>query len=418
MMNTLRTPWTGRKTAGASAVTAVALILSIATSPVVQGSDWKNWRGPSYNGTSDETEFRKDFGRRGPEILWKASIGMGYSGMVVSDGLVYTMGLTGSTETVFCFEARTGKKVWTHEWPSTFEPKYYDGGTSGTPTVIGDRVYLLAQTGEVFCFDAKTGRVQWEVNIKDKLGLEVGTWGFTSAPFHWKNSIILNAGKNGVAMDRATGEILWSSGTDANGYATAVPFTHAGREAVAIFSAKALNAVDPDSGRLLWSYPWETSYDVNAADPLFIEGDRVLISSGYGSGAALLKLGSGKPDTLWKNKNLHTQLNAAVYHEGYFYGIDGNTTDKATLNCLKASNGEVVWKQQGIGTGGLILADRHLIVISERGELMIAPASPEGFNPTVRRQLYGGKTWTVPTLADSIVYCRNSRGDLVAVSLK
>lgn len=399
--------------------TLVLAVMSLHLSASYLGAvDWPNWRGPGFDGVSPETEFRKDFGRRGPEVVWKASIGKGYSSMVVSEGRLFTMGLVGDEEVVFCFEAATGKEIWTYKWPSTFEPKYYDGGTSGTPTVIGDNVYVFAQTGEVFCFEAASGKVIWEKNIKKDLGLDVGMWGYTGAPFDWKENIILNAGRNGVALNKKTGEVVWSSGKDANGYATPVPFKSDGKTALAMFGAKALYSVDPDNGRELWSYPWKTSYDVNAADPLFIDDNRVLVSSGYGTGSALLKYDSKGATEIWKNKNLHTQLNAAVYHKGYFYGIDGNTSDKATLNCIKADSGELVWSEKNIGTGGLILADGHLIVITERGELMIAQASPEEFKPSTRRQLYGGKTWTVPTLANSIVYCRNSKGDLVAVSLK
>ncbi|MCD8534659.1 MAG: hypothetical protein LR011_07675 [Verrucomicrobia bacterium] len=143
----------------------------------------------------------------------------------------------------------------------------------------------------------------------------------------------------------------------------------------------------------------------------------VLISSGYGSGATLLDLTQDTPREVWKNKLLKTQLNAAVHHEGYFYGIDGNTSDKATLNCIESKSGELIWSEKNIGTGGLILANGHLLVISERGEFLIAKATPDGFKPTTRKQIYGGKTWTVPTLANGIVYCRNSRGDLVALKI-
>lgn len=380
--------------------------------------DWPHWRGLAYNGTSPESDFTTNFGPKGPDILWKSFIGKGYSSSVISDGKLFTMGLVDSDEVVFAFDAKSGEEIWKKSWKSTFKPQFYDGGTSGTPTIDGNRLYILAQTGEVFCLDISDGSVVWETNIMKQLQLEVGMWGYTGAPFVWKNSLILNAGEYGLALDKSSGSVLWSSGTAANGYATPVPFKFKGETLLAIFGAKALHAVHPDTGKKVWSYSWETSYDVNAADPLFFQNDQmVLISSGYGSGATLLDLTQDKPREVWKNKLLKTQLNAAVHHEGYFYGIDGNTSDKATLNCIESKSGELIWSEKNIGTGGLILANGHLLVISERGEFLIAKATPNGFKPTTRKQIYGGKTWTVPTLANGIAYCRNSRGDLVALKI-
>lgn len=396
----------------------VVVTSSLGVTDKVHGADWPHWRGPDYNGISSESDWKTDFGRTGPPTLWKAKIGNGYSSCVVSDGKLYILGLQGSQEVLSCLDAVTGDKIWSHKHKTTFKPQFYDGGTSGTPTVVDGKVYLLGQTGEVICLDAKSGDKIWETNIKSKLDLEVGIWGFTGAPFSYNDIIILNAGKNGVALDKKSGKVVWSSGTDANGYATPVPFKQDGEQVIALFGSKALYAVYPDSGKVKWSYPWSTQYDVNAADPVFLDESRILISSGYGTGAALIQLIDSTPKQIWKNKNLKTQFNAAVLHANHFYGIDGNTSDKATLNCIHATTGKLVWKQDNIGSGGLILSNNHLILISERGQLLIAPASSDGFKPIVRKQIYGGKTWTVPTLANGILYTRNSRGDLVAIDLR
>ena len=115
---------------------------------------------------------------------------------------------------------------------------------------------------------------------------------------------------------------------------------------------------------------------------------------------------------------LRTQLNPPVLVGNYLYGADGDTTEKAPLKCVEAETGTEKWKVPGFGPGAVSVADGRLIALSATGELMVAPASPDGFKPTARAQVLGGKCWTVPVLANGLVYCRNSRGDIVAVDLR
>jgi outer membrane protein assembly factor BamB len=149
-----------------------------------------------------------------------------------------------------------------------------------------------------------------------------------------------------------------------------------------------------------------------------VSGDRIFISTGYGKGGTLLKVSGSTPEQLWKTKSLKTQLNAAVLYEGHLYGVDGDTTVKGVLKCLDFETGTEKWAEQGFGSGGVIVADGKLIALSGQGELMIAPATPVGFKPPARFQVFGPKSWTAPVFANGLVYCRNQRGELVAVNLK
>jgi len=175
-------------------------------------------------------------------------------------------------------------------------------------------------------------------------------------------------------------------------------------------------AVDPATGKERWRMRWLTQYGVNAADPVPV-GDSIFISSGYGKGAALFKP-AGEPQVIWKSKVLRTQLNPAVLVGKYLYGVDGDTVEKASLKCVEADTGTEKWKVPTFGSGAVSVADGKLIALSGTGELIVAPASPEGFKPIARAQVLGGKCWTVPVLANGLVYCRNSRGDIVAVDLR
>jgi outer membrane protein assembly factor BamB len=160
-----------------------------------------------------------------------------------------------------------------------------------------------------------------------------------------------------------------------------------------------------------------TKWDINAADPILI-GDKLFIST-FDRGCALLQLTPGEPKSVWENKNMANHFNSCVYLNGHFYGIDGNTDqpDK-DLRCLDGRTGEVKWKHKGFGLGSLLAADGKLIVLGERGELVVAEASPDAFKPLARAQVLGGKCWTTPVLANGRLYCRNAQGDLVCLDVR
>ena len=152
-------------------------------------------------------------------------------------------------------------------------------------------------------------------------------------------------------------------------------------------------------------------FDVNAADPV-VSGARVFISSGYKHGGALLDVSRGSPQLVWENKNMRNQFNSCVLWQGHLYGVDDNQ-----LRCLAFDTGEVKWTDKISGKGSLMLADGKLIVLSEKGELFVAEASPAGFKPRSRAQVLGGKCWTTPVLANGRIYCRNAAGDVVCVDV-
>jgi outer membrane protein assembly factor BamB len=214
-------------------------------------------------------------------------------------------------------------------------------------------------------------------------------------------------------VEKATGKVVWKSAPKDAGYSTPV----ASGELAILANTENYLAVNMKTGKEAWRFKWLTQYGVNAADPV-ISGDRVFISSGYGKGGALLKIAGGKPESLWTTKKLRTQLNAAVLYEGHLYGVDGDTTVKAALKCLDFATGQEKWAEANFGSGGVIVADGKLIALSGVGEVMIAPASPSGFKPTARFQVFGPNSWTAPVLANGFLYCRNNRGELVALNLK
>ncbi len=379
--------------------------------------DWYRWRGPDLNGISKETGWNSVWPKEGPPQLWKASVGQGYSAVSVSQGRLYTMGVVETQETVWCLDARTGTEIWKQSYPYLFEPKYYEGGSSATPTVDGESVYTLGQTGELNCFEAATGKIVWSKNIKAELGLKVGDWGFAGSPLVQDDLLILNVGSFGTAVAKATGKLVWTTGREATGYSSPVPFTIHGQRGVALFAARAVVGVDVKTGQELWRYPWKTDYDVNVADPI-ITGDRVFISSGYKRGCALLEISGGRPSVIWENKNLRNHVNSSVLLDGQLYGVDDDADKQPLLRCVELATGEVRWTFKDFSCSALMAADGKLIVMGGKGELMLVQATPAACQVLAKAQVLGGRCWTTPVLSNSRIYCRNSKGDLACLDVR
>jgi outer membrane protein assembly factor BamB len=380
------------------------------------GADWPWWRGPERNGISRETGWSARWPAAGPKVLWRASVGVGFSSFAVREGRVFTLGHANNTDTVWCLDAQTGAVRWKFSYPAKLDANFYEGGPSATPTVAGERVYTLSKRGVFLCLEAATGRLVWSNNIMESLKAEKPTWGFAGSVVVDGELCLLNAGSSGAAFDKETGQLRWFSGTEAAGYSTPVPFDLNGERVMALCLKQDVALVRVRDGHVLWRHPWKTEWDVNAADPILSEG-RLFISSGYNHGGALLDIRGEAPTVLWENKNMRNHFNPCVLLDGYLYGIDGDANRPDTgLKCIRLADGSARWGQK-TGMGGLIAAEGKLIVMTEKGELLIAAASPEGFKPLARAQVLGGKCWTAPVLAEGKIFCRNSQGNVVCLDV-
>jgi len=396
-----------------------AVAFTLLTPETIRSADWPRWRGPDLDGISKETGWSPKALDGEPKILWRAKIGMGFSSFAVADGRVYTTGNAADTDTLFCFDAATGKEVWKVSYPEPLDPKYYDGGTSATPTVDGDTVFQLSRKGMLFALDARTGKEKWKKNVAKEVSATIPEWGFAGSPYVSGDLLVVNVGKYGTGLDKKTGKVAWQSGRDGSGYATPVPFDIGGKKSLAIFGAKELAALDPLTGKVQWTHPWKTEYDVNATDPIFT-GDKVFLSTGYGTGGGLIDLAAGRRQAVWANKHMHNQFNPSVLIDGHLYGISGQAgqSGDAGLVCVELATGKLKWKEKSLMFGAMTATADKLIAIGEKGELVIAEVNPDRFVATSRGQVLGGRCWTTPVLADGRIYVRNARGDMVCVDVK
>jgi outer membrane protein assembly factor BamB len=376
--------------------------------------DWPRWRGPSANGVSAEKNWNPK-ALDNPNKLWEMNLGVGHSSVAIKGKYLYTMGNIDSEDIVYCLDALTGEEYWRFSYECS--PGSY-AGPRGTPTIDGDYVYTMSRDGQVHCLEAMSGKLVWKKNVEDEFDAESPRWGFATSPYILDDMLLLNACEHGIALNKKTGEKIWASDSEESGYATPTVISLNGKTYGLFFGAKNLYGVDLNSGNAIWSHPWRTDYDVNASDPLVI-GDKVFITSGYESGGALLDLKNNSPEVVWRNGNMSNHFGGAVYYDGHLYGSSGFVGKSRTkLHCVNVESGELVWSEK-LGFNSLILADKKLVILTEKGKLIISDASPEGLKEISSAQVLPRsiRCWTAPILSYGRIYCRNTDGDIVCIDV-
>lgn len=399
--------------------TTVIALCGAAFASMIASANWPHYRGPTLDGVA-AGKLPTKLPAAGPRELWRASVGTGTSAVTVSGGRAFSMGNVDGNDVVYCLDAKTGKEVWRHSYPQLLDKRMFEGGPAATPTIDGARVFTLSHQGDLFCLDAASGKKIWHVHFQNDFGGRRPEWGFAGSPTVEGNLLICDVGGAGastVALDKTTGKVVWKSGDYEAGYASPVVATIAGKRTAVIFKGKHLVGLDAKDGRELWRSAWKTDYDVNAATPLVL-GDRVFITSGYGAGCALIGITGGGARELWRNKNLRAHVNTPVAWQGCIFGIDGQTGPRSPLVCLDSATGAVKWTEKSVGGGGLVLADGRLVIVTERGELVIGDASPSGFTAISRSQVLRGRCWVQPSVSDGKIFAKNNQGDLVCLELK
>lgn len=378
---------------------------------LAHGADWPQWRGLERNGTSPETGWFKEGATA--RVVWEASVGAGYSAVAVRGGRLYTAGNRDNKDVVVCLEAGSGKPVWRYDYacPAGDHP-----GPRGTPATDETSVYFISREGQAFCLDASTGACRWKRDLKADLSAKFPHWGVSGSPILEGDMLLLNVGSRGMALDRKTGATKWDSGGAETGYSSPVVAGKGSGRSVIVFAAKRVTGSDLATGRKLWEYPWSTSYDVNAADPVVVDG-KVFITSGYNRGGALLKVEGESPVVVWENKNMGSQFGTPVVRQGYAYSGHGNV-GKGSVRCIEVASGAVQWEHGGLSYGSLVLAVDKLLILGEKGVLAVAEATPEKYREVWQGKVLDGTCWTMPTLCEGLVYCRNNQGRLVCVDLK
>lgn len=381
---------------------------------------WIEYRGPGRAGRYDQTKLNLAWPAGGPPELWRQQVGGGYASMVVADSKVFTIEQRRGREVVAAYGLKDGHQVWEHSWNSRFSESMGGDGPRATPTWADGRLYAQGANGHLVCLSASDGKPLWERNILQDARASNLTWGMSGAPLVVDDLVVVVAGgRNGkslFAYDRLTGEVRWSALGDKAGYASPQVATLAGRRQLLVVTGTRILGASLEDGSLLWAHGWKTSYDANCAQPLVVDANHVFISSGYGHGAALLKItqdsGRFSVDQVWFNRNMKNKFNSSVLVDGVVYGLD-----EGILAAVDVRTGERLWKRGRYRFGQLLYAAGHLIVLSEGGDVALVEAVPDEYRELVRFESIPGKTWNVPALAEGLLLVRNQT-EMVAYDLR
>lgn len=372
--------------------------------------NWRQWRGPRADGISPE-KILLDWPDNGPQQLWQKAPGTGFSGISVDGGKLYTMYADGSDEYLSCMDVLSGEEVWRQRTGAHYRDRQGGDGPRTTPVIEGDRVVTMSAYGTLYAFNKKDGSLIWKKDLPAEFGARMPRWGFSATPLIDKGLVLLDvggrSGYSAMAFKLSDGSVAWHGGNDNPGYSSPVTVATGGVEQALFFTGTKLTAVSAKNGKVLWEYPWRTSYYVNVATPIILPGDRVFISSNYDYGAAVLQMTANgsqvsvKP--LWENKSMRNHMATSIFYNGYVYGFDNGT-----LACVDVESGETQWKKRGFGKGTLVLADGHLVVLGERGQLVLAKAEPNAYREVANAgQVINGRCWTVPTIAGGKLFLRS-----------
>ncbi|RMG32216.1 MAG: polyvinylalcohol dehydrogenase [Planctomycetota bacterium] len=417
----------------ASWLAAVGVLAGASTS--VSALDWAGWRGPQRDGICREEGLLSQWPEGGPRLVWKASgLGRGYSSVAVVGERIYTMGQRGKNpRRVFVIALRRsdGRELWAREIPGTHHP-------NSTPTVDGDRVYAIGATGELVCLQASDGRLLWSKNFgKDFGGKMMSGWGYSESPLIDGDKLICTPGGTDalvVALDKRTGATIWkgrapgeagSRGRDGAGYASVVISHGAGVRQYIQLVGRGLVSYAADDGRLLWHYNRIANGTANIPTPI-VDGDLVFCSTGYGTGAALLRLRPDGNDGVRADEVYFLNAKTLQNHHGGMVKVGpyiycGHGHNKGFPICVEMATGRIVWGPErgpGSGSAAVLYADGHLYFRYENGVMALIRATPEGYRLDGRFQLatLNGKSWPHPVIADRKLYVRD-QNDLLCYDL-
>jgi outer membrane protein assembly factor BamB len=373
--------------------------------------DWFQWRGPNRDGISLETGLMQEWPKSGPPLVWRAAgLGNGYSSFSSSGGRLYTLGARAGTEYVVALDRATGRKIWETANGRRYENDRGDGPRS-TPTVDGDRLYVLGGSGDLTGLDAATGRKLWSINIVDKFGGANPYWGYSESPLVVGDRILVNAGgrRAGIAaVSKADGSTLWQQHSDGAGYSSPMLMRTGSLNQVIFFTGSRALAVDPRDGRLLWSYNRANNGTANIATPV-VRGTRVFLSSDYGTGGALLEVRAAgniaTANEVYFTRDMRNHHSSSVLVGEHLYGFNSSI-----LTALRFDNGQIAWRDRSVGKGSLAVADNRLYLYSENGVVGLADAAPDAYRERGRftiPQQSGLPTWSHPVITGGLLVIRD-----------
>ena len=421
----------------------VLVVASVVVAPQAQRPDdaqgqWHQWGGRDRNFITHTAALAEQWPESGPPQLWSRPLGTGHSAIVVDEGRLYTMYRPGNgrarqgpwdaEEVVVAMEAATGKTLWEHKYQSRREDFSFGAGPHSTPLVAGDRLFTIGTNQQLFAFEKRSGKVLWshdfikDFNSPELLIRPVVKTGYGCSPIAFQDTIICSVGGPGqsvMAFRQSDGAVVWKSGDFLTSSAPPILIDFAGETQVVFLAGGTVTALDPSTGRILWSTPHDPGNDLNCSTPLWGSDNVLFVSSAYRAGSRAIQLKRQNNATiaeeLWFTNRVRFMFLNPVRIGDYVYGTTGDF-GPAFLTALNIKTGQSAWQHRGFGRASLVQSGDKTIIMDEDGDLALARLTPAGASILAQARIFDTTSWTVPTLVGTTLYARD-REKIVALNL-
>jgi outer membrane protein assembly factor BamB len=402
--------------------------------------DWASFLGPTHNAVSTETKLRRALP---PTLLWEYTKGAGYSSPAIAGGRLVFMHRVDDEEIVECLDAESGSKHWQFRYSTAYEDRYgYNNGPRSSPVIDGDLVYTVGAESKLHCLELGSGKVSWKRDLRGEYRRPRDFFGTASTPLVEGGLLVINVGAAGgpcvVGLDKATGKEVWRAGNKwGPSYATPVPAVVHGQRRVFVFAGGesdppvgGLMSIDPATGKVDFEFPWRSRAfeSASAACPVVFD-NKVFITASYRTGGALVEVQPDfTPKVLWTTQEFALHFNTPIHRGGYLYGFDGRNEPDASLACLDAATGKIVWRvspewmdtlqgrELSLSTfrGSLLAVDGQFLCLGELGHLLWMDLSPKGYKELSRAWLFPAReSWTPLALSRGLLYVMQNAVDVV-----
>ena len=391
-----------------------------------QGADWPQFLGPNRDGTTSEKGLIDSFPDTGPKVIWRAPAGEGMAAVAVANGVAYTTWNDGDDQALFALDARSGKQLWRTVLGKSYA-NAMGNGPRATPAIQEGTVFAYTGEGILCAVNASNGELLWRTNLMQLCQTTPSEYGMSSSPIVIDGQVVVHVGGNGsavVSVDKKTGKMSWKAGNGPAGYSSPILATLHNVNQVVSITGSELYGMDVKSGNVLWSYPFETDYACNTANPVIIENS-VFISSGENHGCVLLDIKKEAngfavaerwQSTLTKSV-MRNEWQTSIAVGGLLFGFDnvGAAGPVTHLSCIESATGKPVWQMTRFGKGNMVLADNKFWITTMDGELILASLDASGLKERSRSKLFESTRQTM-TIANGLGYIRD-KNQIVCVQL-
>jgi outer membrane protein assembly factor BamB len=419
----------------------------IGFAPLATADDWTQWRGNHRDGKWRESEVLSQLTESNLKTLWRQPISAGYSGPTVANGRVFLMDREtepAQTESVRCFDAKSGTPLWRHSYDAVYTISYA-AGPRASVTIDGDKCYALGAMGHLHCLNVKDGTVVWQRNLNEEYGVSdtkrMPIWGIACSPIVYGDQLIVQLGAEGatvISLDKLTGKEKWRALNDRGQYSSPVLTQQKGNDVLVCWTGDAVAGLNPGNGEVYWRHEFRPSrMPIGVATPV-INGNKIFLTSFY-DGSMMLEMNPNEMTVqqLWAAKGpnerttkaLHSIISTPIWIGDHIYGVDSY----GELRCIRASDGERVWENQDAvprnrwGTIHFVSRESDVWMFNEQGEMIVGRLNPEGLQQISRVKIIeptqpqlpnrkGGVCWSHPAFASRCVFVRNDQ-EIVCIDL-